>query len=108
VSTPDRAEPLSIGWVFAAGDHWSGATHVTLGVDENALKTTPSVERSVRKYVREVGAIPGAVEASGKGLNAYTFAPAIVPTVKGELTNALSNLVLLLASSTDGDGSSTT
>lgn len=100
VATPDRTEPLSIGWVFAPGDQWSGATHVTLGVDENSLESTPSVQQSVHDYVRRVSAIEGAMPASGKYLNAYTFAPAIVPIVKDELIDAVSSLISRIAAGT--------
>src|SRR5215469_5780049 len=35
IATPDRSEPLSIGWIFPAGASWLGLTHLTLGYDSS-------------------------------------------------------------------------
>ena len=90
--TPDRSEPLSVGWVFLDGGQWYGARHVTLGADDAALQYTPSVAAAVAEYRQRVAAVPGARPVSGK-LHAYTFVPGDFPMAKGELLQIIEQLV---------------
>ncbi len=55
LSTPDRSEPLSIGWVLPEGAHWIGARNASFGVDPASLAATPSVAQAVTRYVDEIG-----------------------------------------------------
>jgi hypothetical protein len=90
--TPNRNEPLSIGWVFLEGGQWYGARHVTLGADDGSLNSTPSVAVAVQTFRDEVKAIPGAQPVPGK-LEAYTFLPATFPAAKARVLQALEHLV---------------
>ncbi len=92
IKTPDRSEPLSIAWCFLEGDQWNGARHLTLGVDLATLAQTPSVQPAVLAFLERVKAIPGCKPVPTK-LNAYTFAPAVVPGAKLALVEALETLV---------------
>lgn len=92
IATTDRAEPLSVGWTFLEGAQWYSAKHLTLGVDPASLQGAPSVAVAVRDYIAEVGAIAGAAVTPGK-LNAYTFAPDVVPCARAEIIAAIEKLV---------------
>ena len=92
IRTPDRNEPLSIGWVFLEGDQWFGARHLTFGVDLTTLANTPSVRQPVEVFIEQVRAIYGAKPVPTK-LNAYTFEPHILPTAKDALIEVLEALV---------------
>ncbi len=49
--TPDRKDPLSIGWILPLGSTArGGARHLTLGVEPISLATTPSVTQAVTAY----------------------------------------------------------
>jgi hypothetical protein len=102
--TPDRTEPLSIGWAFLDGDQWFGAKHLTLGVDQSSLAQTPTVRSSVLAFVGRVGAIAGAKQVTTK-LDAHTFEPDVVPAAKDEIVEALETLVEAVQSG-DGKGAS--
>lgn len=92
IETPDRSEPLSIGWAFLEGDHWYGARHLTFGVDEASLQENPSVRPHVLAFVERVTQIPGATPVQSK-LRAYSIEPAGVPRAKGPIVAALEELV---------------
>lgn len=92
LQTPDRHEPLSVGWAFLEGDQWFGARHLTLGVDRNTLPQTPSVSAHIEAFITRVAAIEGASTVPTK-LDAYTFAPDIAPVAKEALVEALDALV---------------
>lgn len=89
--TPDRAEPLSIAWVFPDGEGWFVAKHLTLGVDKSSLAYTPSVRPAVEGYLTRVASIPGA--QSLPTLPGSLFIPSVAPSVKDELIGALTKLV---------------
>jgi hypothetical protein len=74
IRTPDRVEPLSVGWVFH-GQGWGTTRDVTFGVDPLSLKGTPSVEPLVLAFVTEIGNIPGSRKLP-RQLEAFTFDPA--------------------------------
>jgi hypothetical protein len=94
--TPDRHEPLSVGWVFLEGAQWYRARHVTLGADEASLTQTPSVAQAVREYRRRVQSLPGALPVGGK-LDAYLFLPNDFPGVKNQVLQTLEKLVTQVA-----------
>lgn len=92
IETPDRSEPLSIGWAFLEGDQWYGARHLTLGVDEASLQENPSVRPHVLDFVERVQKIPRATPVQSK-LRAYTFEPAVVTGAQDLIVAALEELV---------------
>jgi hypothetical protein len=102
IATPDRSEPLSIGWIFPAGASWSGLTHLTLGYDSSSARHTPSVTAALGTYLERVSQIPGGTAATAKGLKAYTWAPPQVTAAKTQIIEALEALVTA-ASGTEQD-----
>jgi len=92
IDTPDRRQPLAIGWMLPEGSHWQAARYVTLGVDPASLAQTPSVAASVLAYSEQVKSIPGGV-APKSSLSAATFTPTVLPGVLREVDAALTALV---------------
>lgn len=92
IQTPDRPEPLSIGWVFLEGPHYKGARHLSLGVDPASLAKTPSVQAPVTAFIHRVKAITGATPVS-TSLEAWMFLPAATPAAKQDILEALEDLV---------------
>lgn len=88
IDTPDRRQPLAIGWMLPEGSHWQAARYVTLGVDPTSLAQTPSVSSAVLAYAQQVKSISGGT-APKSSLNAATFTPAILPGVLPEVDAAL-------------------
>ncbi|MCA0323974.1 MAG: endonuclease NucS [Actinobacteria bacterium] len=91
LKSPDRPEPISIGWAFAEGDGWTWAKHVTLGVDPNTLQNHPSVEPAILDYCQKVKSVEGAKSAGGKS-NAAIFEPRVFVNVRDELIGLLGEL----------------
>ena len=92
IDTPDRRQPLAIGWMLPEGSHWQAARYVTLGVDPTSLAQTPSVSDAVLTYADQVKSIRGGV-APKSSLNAATFSPAVLPNVLADVDAALTALV---------------
>lgn len=92
IQTPDRNQPLSIGWGLPDGSHWMGARYLTFGIDPGSLAKTPSVVDAVTRYVQALSVIPGAKQVPTK-LNAYTFEPPAAQPAIGLIVAALSQLV---------------
>lgn len=90
--TPDRTEPLSVGWVFLDEDQWYGARHVSLGADDDSLAQTPSVAGAVEEFRQKAKRLPGAKPVPTK-LHAYMFLPEDLPAVKDDLLQLLEELV---------------
>jgi hypothetical protein len=93
MATPDRSEPLSVGWIFSEVPSWSGLTHLTLGYDRSSAKFTPSVMPALTPYVEQVSSIAGASAVKSKPLNAYTLKPPQVTASKMQIIKALERLV---------------
>jgi hypothetical protein len=93
LATPDRAEPLSIGWVFSGAPGWSGLTHLTLGYDEKSAKATPSISAALASYVEAGQSIPGAKVVAAKDLRAWTFQPSAVKASKAQIIEVFEDLV---------------
>lgn len=93
LATPDRPEPLSVGWIFPNGSNWSGLHHLTLGYDEQSAKYTPSIADALECYTDEVSRINGGTAAKAKTLRAWTFNPTVVPEAKEAIIGALEALV---------------
>jgi hypothetical protein len=93
MATPDRSEPLSVGWIFSEVPSYSGLTHLTLGYDRGSAKDTPSVVHALTSYVEQASSITGASAVKSKSLNAYTWNPAQVTASKVQIIKALETLV---------------
>ena len=94
--TPDRAEPLSIAWVFPPGGvGWMGLTDLTLAYDFESAKSTPSVAMALESYVGKIGTIPGAKPAKAKNVEGWTLDPSIF---KGHLENIIEAITQLVDS----------
>lgn len=91
LKSPDREEPISVGWVFLDGDQWTWARHVTLGVDPNTLINHPTVAPAISKFCTTVKSVQGAQPAGGKS-NAAVFEPPVFVASHAELVNALVTL----------------
>ena len=96
--TPDRNQPLTIGWLLPAGSQWYGARFLTFGVDPGSLALTPSVATAVLRFTARLAELPGAV-AVQTNLDAFTFGPESLPTVLHKLIEVLEQLVLDVAES---------
>ncbi len=92
INTPDRRQPLAIGWLLPEGSHWQAARHITLGVDPASLAQTPSVAPAVLAYADQLKSIPGGV-APKSSLNATTFTPRVIPGVLPDVDAVLTALV---------------
>ena len=90
--TPDRRQPLSIGWLLPENSHWQGARFVTFGVDPASLKQTPSVNDAVGRFTERLRNIAGSRAAPTK-LDAYTFTPEVLPKVSQQVVAVLAQLV---------------
>lgn len=89
--SPDRDEPISVGWVFLEGHQWTWAKHVTLGVDPNTLQNHPTITSPILAYCENIKAVAGAQTAGGKS-NAATFGPATFVSVRAQLIERLADL----------------
>jgi hypothetical protein len=90
--TPDRRQPLSIGWLLPDGSQSQGARYVTFGVDPGSLAQTPSVAEGVRSFVQRLSEVPGARPTPSK-LDAYTFGAQELPAALPQLLPVLEQLV---------------
>lgn len=103
VQTADRAEPLSIAWVFPSDRGWYGLRYLTLGVDTSSAEATPSVRSALDVYVDEVDAITGAEDLKSKTVRSNRFRPAAVVGSRRHITEAIANLVRRVNSGTGSD-----
>ncbi|WP_329001218.1 hypothetical protein OHA18_43070 [Kribbella sp. NBC_00709] len=86
MATPDRAEPLSIGWIFPSDtNNWSGLSDLTLGYDSGSLATRPSVKHHIEQYAEKALRLPGGVPAKAKPMVAATFNSRSVVDQQSEL-----------------------
>lgn len=92
IDTPDRAEPISIGWAFPEGASWLGVKHLSLGYDEATAASVPSVRDDLLAYLERIRAIPGGTEIAAKNVVGRTFRPSEVPGVVTSATAAISQL----------------
>lgn len=91
LKSPDRNEPISVGWVFLEGGQWSGAKHVTLGVDPGTLKNHPTVAPAIAVFCEKLEQVAGGKPATGN-LNAVIFEPSVFPAVRAKLFDLLGEL----------------
>lgn len=91
VKSPDRAEPISVGWVFLDDGQWTFAKHVTFGVDPGTLQNHPTIASAIRDFCEKVKTVPGAKVTGGKS-NAAMFEPKVFVEVRDELIQILGDL----------------
>ncbi|MCD4534260.1 endonuclease NucS [Nocardioides sp. cx-169] len=91
LKSPDRAAPISIGWVFLEGGQWYTAKHVTFGVDPSTLKNHPTVAPAITAFCERLKEVPGGKPATGT-LNAVIFEPDVFPSVKAQTFELLAGL----------------
>lgn len=91
VKSPDRAEPISVGWVFLDDGQWTFAKHVTFGVDPGTLQNHPTIAPAIRDFCEKVKTVPGAKVTGGKS-NAAMFEPKVFVEVRDELIQILGDL----------------
>lgn len=92
IQTPDRKQPLSLGWLLPPGTHWQGARDFSFGVDHSSMEATPSVREAVVAYIRRMSEVPGAKPVPSK-LDAFTFGPDVLPRVAADIVAILEQLV---------------
>jgi hypothetical protein len=94
VPTPDRAEPLSIGWLFPPGKlGWYGLTDLSLGYDPASAEKTPSVRPALDRYVDRVSKLASAQPAKTPKLRAYGLSPSTFVTIASQVLETLAELV---------------
>jgi hypothetical protein len=92
--TRDRAEPLTVAWVFPPGvKGWSGLTDVTLGFDLGSVQKTPSVSDAVDGYVRSAEKIDGAAAVKAQNVRGFSFEPSAVIRNYQRTLEVITNLV---------------
>ncbi|UAL31139.1 hypothetical protein K8W59_06620 [Nocardioides rotundus] len=91
LKSPDRSEPISVGWVFLEGGQYKFAKHVTFGVESTSLANHPTIEPAIRDFCQQVKQVPGAVVAGGKSYAAI-FEPAEFVQAKDKLITLLDEL----------------
>lgn len=93
LDNPDRAEPISIGWLFPEGASWGGVKHFSLGYDTATAEATPSIKGPLTAYVDALRAIDGGTEITTKTVDGRMFTPDVAPQVLDELIQAVEQLV---------------
>jgi len=94
VKTPDRPDPLSIGWLFppdVAG--WNGLRDLSLGFDPSSAKNTPSVMPALEEYLAKVAALPAAEPVKTQSLRAYHLTADGTIRSRPAITEILAQLV---------------
>jgi|SRR5581483_5454252 len=91
--TADRAEPLSIGWLFPSIAGWMGLRDLNLGYDPSSARNTPSALPALEAYVTTVANVPGAEPTKTRSVNAYHFSPDAVVRNRSALADALAEVV---------------
>lgn len=92
--TPDRPEPLTIGWIFPPDvTGWYGLTDFTLGYDPASAVKTPSALPALDQYLLKVAALPTTSPVKPQGLKAYRINPEGVVASRHLVTEMLTALV---------------
>lgn len=93
--TPDRAEPLSIAWIFRPDSayNWSGLSHLTLGYDKESLATRPSVKARIEQYGDEARRMPPGKPPKTKLIVGATFEPSSVVALEIQLIALITDTV---------------
>ncbi|GAA1711627.1 hypothetical protein GCM10009745_69650 [Kribbella yunnanensis] len=93
--TQDRAEPLSIVWIFRpdSASNWYGLSHLTLGYDKDSLASVPSVEGRIVQYGMEASDLPAGKPPRGKAIMGATFDPSSVVALEVRLIALITETV---------------
>lgn len=82
IKTNDRAEPVSIGWLFPSeGSYWQGLSGLTLGYDGNTVnpQRTPTALPTLQTYLETLETVPGVVPHGRGTLIAFRIPPTELP-----------------------------
>jgi hypothetical protein len=94
LATPDRAEPVSIAWIFPPGvSGWMGLTDLTMGFDIGSAEETPSISSALESYAGEISKLPGVEPARRDWLRGCHLSPELAVRYQSEITNVLAELV---------------
>lgn len=94
VSTADRAEPLTIAWLFPPGRvGWLGLTDLTMGFDPASAKSCPSARPALDEYVAAVGRLTDIEQAKPQSLSGYRLSPEVAMSSQHEIAEILAELV---------------
>lgn len=92
--TPDRAEPLTIAWLFPAGGiGWMGLSNLSLGYDPSSAEKTPSVHGALDAYMGAVERLDGASTVKAQWLRAREFGPDAIRKNLHQIVEILAELV---------------
>lgn len=93
LQTPEKPEPISVGWALPDGAQWHGLTHLSLGHPAGVAQDIPHLNAALQVYAAKVAQIPGATLATSKSLTARTFTPSAVAAAKDQIIAAIEGLV---------------
>ena len=96
IKTNDRAEPVSIGWLFPAeGSYWYGLSGLSLGYDRYTVnpQRTPNALAALEGYLKTVATRPGMVAYETKTLIAYQIPASEFPEALAPIKEAVGELV---------------
>ncbi|MGI8520178.1 MAG: hypothetical protein ACR2MC_06185 [Actinomycetota bacterium] len=102
IKTNDRAEPISIGWLFPTeGSYWQGLSGLTLGYDGNTVNSqrTPTALPTLQTYLETLETVPGVVPHGRGTLVAFRIPPTELP----ERLVLIKKLIGNLAESINGE-----
>jgi hypothetical protein len=94
IRTPDRTEPLSIGWAFPPGKSgWYGLRHLTLGYDPASAAGRPSMRSVLDWYTTELQRLPGVQAPQSSKIQGVNLVPQVTIQLQGRLEEVLAELV---------------
>lgn len=102
IKTNDRAEPVSIGWLFPAeGSYWYGLSGLSLGYDKDTAnpERTATALPALDAYLKAVATTPGLLRHETRSLVAYRIPPTELP----EKLVLIKELIGNLAESINGE-----
>lgn len=95
IKTIDKAEPVSIGWLFPTqGSYWYGLSGLSLGYDVYSanLQRTPIALPALQAYVGSLETLAGLVPHVTKTLVAYRISPTEFPDTLSPIREAIIKL----------------
>ena len=96
IATPDRPEPLTIGWIFPPGRlGWMNLTDLSLGYDPWSANHHPSIQDALATYLGQLSQLSGAKPATTKNLKNTVFR--LTPEVGMEHHKTIVNMLAELA-----------
>jgi hypothetical protein len=93
ILTPDRVEPLSIGWAYAPDKPGVNGLDLTLGFDPARAKQNPSATAALEHYLEAASRLPGVQPATRHPkLRAWHLKPDVTVAVGKQVAEVLANL----------------